>query len=58
VLSDPDHILDFCTRQQQFFDHYLRGKPAPKWMTSGLPAVYKGIYSGLEIDSSKKAVGQ
>lgn len=54
VLSDPDHILDFCTRQQQFFDHYLKGKPAPKWMTSGLPPIYKGVYSGLEIDSSSK----
>jgi len=26
--------LDFTIRQQQFFDHYLRGVPAPKWMTT------------------------
>lgn len=54
VLSDPEHILDFSTRQQQFFDHYLKGKPAPKWMTSGVSAIYKGVYSGLELDSSSK----
>jgi dipeptidyl aminopeptidase/acylaminoacyl peptidase len=24
--------LDFTIRQQQFFDHYLKGKPAPDWM--------------------------
>ncbi len=24
--------LDFTIRQQQFFDHYLKGQPAPDWM--------------------------
>jgi hypothetical protein len=22
---------------RQFFDHYLKGKPAPEWMTRGVP---------------------
>lgn len=50
VLSDPEHVLDFTTRQQQFFDHYLKGAPAPAWMIKGIPAVYKGIRSGLQIE--------
>jgi len=24
--------LDFTRKQQEFFDHYLKGKPAPEWM--------------------------
>jgi hypothetical protein len=27
---------------KQYFDHYLMGKPAPQWMTDGLPQVKKG----------------
>lgn len=27
--------LDLCIRVQQFFDHYLMGAPAPKWLTDG-----------------------
>jgi hypothetical protein len=26
---------------QQFFDHYLMDKPAPKWMTHGVPFIEK-----------------
>jgi methyl-accepting chemotaxis protein len=28
---------DFTLRMWQFFDHYLRGAPAPEWMTQGIP---------------------
>jgi len=31
-LGNLDHAKDFTTRMQQFFDHYLKGAPAPKWM--------------------------
>ena len=24
-------------RMKEFFDHHLMGKPAPKWMTDGIP---------------------
>lgn len=30
---------DWCLRMKQFFDHYLKGAPAPRWMTDGVPAV-------------------
>lgn len=40
---------DFVLRMQQFFDHYLKGAPAPEWMEKGLPAKYKGIIQGYEL---------
>jgi len=33
---------DIAVRMQQFFDHHLRGKPAPDWMTRGIPFLDKG----------------
>lgn len=50
TINDPEAQLDFTIRQQQFFDHYLKGKPAPKWMTEGVAAKDKGIKSGLALD--------
>ncbi|MFB3829636.1 MAG: prolyl oligopeptidase family serine peptidase [Bryobacteraceae bacterium] len=28
---------DYTVRMQQFFDHFLKGAPAPEWMRSGVP---------------------
>jgi dipeptidyl aminopeptidase/acylaminoacyl peptidase len=28
---------DFARRMHQFFDHFLKGTPAPQWMTEGIP---------------------
>jgi hypothetical protein len=28
---------DFARRMHQFFDHFLKGSPAPEWMTQGIP---------------------
>jgi dipeptidyl aminopeptidase/acylaminoacyl peptidase len=44
---------DFNIRMQQFFDHYLKGAPAPVWMVDGIPAIEKGEYFGLEPAISK-----
>ena len=32
----PDQ-RDWTVRMQQFFDHHLKGAPAPAWMKSGIP---------------------
>ncbi|NLD23331.1 MAG: S9 family peptidase [Bacteroidales bacterium] len=55
--NNEDHNLihrrnskDLAIRLQQFFDHYLKGEPAPVWMTSGVPATDKGITWGYDID--------
>ena len=33
---------DIAMRIEQFFDHKLRGKPAPEWMKKGIPYLAKG----------------
>lgn len=38
---------DWSIRMAQFFDHYLKGKPAPRWMTDGIPARDKGVDWGF-----------
>ena len=34
--------IDVAMRQMQFFDHHLKGKPAPDWMEDGIPFLQKG----------------
>jgi dipeptidyl aminopeptidase/acylaminoacyl peptidase len=38
---------DYTTRITQFYDHFLKGSPAPTWMTSGIPATEKGVITGF-----------
>lgn len=42
--------IDYIIRMTQFFDHYLKGAPAPRWMTRGIPARMKGVDDGLALD--------
>lgn len=56
VYNNEDHNLmerknrkDWSVRMQQFFDHYLKGAPMPKWMKEGIPAVDKGKDYGFEL---------
>ncbi len=46
------NAVDYTIRMTQFFDHYLKGMPAPKWMTEGVPAKLKGIETRYELDPS------
>ena len=39
---------DYTVRMQQFFDHYLKGAPAPEWMEKGIPY--------LDREEEKKAL--
>ena len=32
---------DYARRLQQFFDHFLKGAPAPDWMEKGVPFLQK-----------------
>ncbi len=43
-------FVDLIIRSQQFFDYYLKGAPAPKWMVEGIPAELKQIDSGLSFE--------
>lgn len=41
---------DITRRLQQFFDHYLKGDPMPRWMKEGVPMVRKGQEWGFETE--------
>jgi dipeptidyl aminopeptidase/acylaminoacyl peptidase len=36
-LLKPANQRDYTVRMQEFFDHYLRDKPAPAWLKEGIP---------------------
>jgi dipeptidyl aminopeptidase/acylaminoacyl peptidase len=36
-LRKPENMKDYTARMKEFFDHYLMDKPAPKWLTDGVP---------------------
>ncbi len=40
-LAKPENQKDFQKRMEQFFDHYLKGAPAPDWMVNGVPFLKK-----------------
>ena len=44
--------IDFNIRMEQFFDHYLKGSAIPVWMEEGVPAVEKGLNTGLQFPSN------
>jgi dipeptidyl aminopeptidase/acylaminoacyl peptidase len=54
VLDKEEDQRDFTIRLTQFFDHYLKGAPAPKWMIEGIPASKKGIDDGYELEPGKE----
>ena len=47
-LVKRENRRDISIRELQFFDHYLKGAPAPVWLEKGVPAVEKGRNWGLE----------
>ncbi|MFT3936001.1 MAG: prolyl oligopeptidase family serine peptidase [Chitinophagaceae bacterium] len=47
-LQERRNRKDWSIRMAQFFDHYLKGEPEPKWMEAGVPATLKGIDWGLK----------
>lgn len=38
-LHKRQDMKDYTVRMQEFFDHFLKGAPAPDWMTMGIPYV-------------------
>mgnify|MGYP003635436447 CR=1 FL=1 len=49
-LRKMPNRLDLSLRMFQFFNHYLKGEPMPKWMSEGVPAVDKGKDYGFDLD--------
>lgn len=53
IISDYDEKgRDAALRQKQFFEHYLKGKPAPVWMTKGIRPEERNFKSGLQLDTT------
>lgn len=48
-LVQRQNRKDITIREQQFFDHYLKGASMPVWMAKGVPAVDKGKDWGFEL---------
>ncbi len=40
-LSKWENKVDFQTRMEQFYNHYLKGEKAPEWMIKGIPYLKK-----------------
>lgn len=46
-LVQRQNRKDIQRRELEFFDHFLKGKPAAPWIDRGVPAVLKGIDWGF-----------
>ncbi|MEP7324006.1 MAG: prolyl oligopeptidase family serine peptidase [Saprospiraceae bacterium] len=51
-LTERRNQKDISIREQQFFDHYLKGAPMPEWMDTGVKATEKGKTWGLGLKKS------
>jgi dipeptidyl aminopeptidase/acylaminoacyl peptidase len=49
-LTERRDRKDWSMRLSQFFDYYLKGAHAPRWMSEGVPATMKGLDWGLGTD--------
>jgi len=49
-LHKESNRLDYTLKIEQYFDHYLKGKEAPVWLSNGLPA--RKIEQGMNILSN------
>ena len=47
-LIQRQNRKDIQIREQQFFDHFLKGAPAPQWLSKGVPATEKGKNWGFD----------
>jgi hypothetical protein len=56
-MTRHQSILYFL-RMTQFFDHYLKGAPAPRWMMYVIPAKDKGYDDGMELVMEKDENGK
>ena len=48
-LEKEENQKDFQVRMKQYFDHYLKGAPAPLWMTEGVPFLDKEVASPTDM---------
>lgn len=49
-LMKRPNCVDLSIRMMQFFDTYLKDKPAPVWMSIGIPALEKEFNKGYQLE--------
>ena len=54
-LAKPANQQDYTVRMKEFFDHYLMGKPAPEWVTDGVPRLEMEEHLKERANSRKSA---
>jgi hypothetical protein len=56
-LSNRDNMMHWTVHQDEFFDHYLLGKPKPDWMVKGVPFLERGTRDVRELFRKKTVIG-
>ena len=49
ALNSEAAMIDWGVRMRQFFDHYLKESPAPRWMTEGISIDEQGYELKYEL---------
>ena len=48
---------DYTVRMKEFFDHHLMGRPAPDWLTKGVPRLQMEDHLRQRLEQQKAAPG-
>jgi dipeptidyl aminopeptidase/acylaminoacyl peptidase len=54
-LRNRDNMKHWTVHQDEFFDHFLLGKPKPEWMEKGVPFLEKGKRDVTEMFKPRPA---
>jgi len=55
-VTRPANQRDYAQRMAEWFDHYLMGKPAPDWMTNGVPRLQMAEHLQSRRDTTAATV--
>lgn len=53
-LARPANQQDYTVRMKEWFDHYLKGEPAPDWMKDGIPRLEMEKHINERLKARKK----
>lgn len=54
ILHNKSDIVDYTIRLTQFFDYYLKDKPAPLWMLPETPTGIRSQVEGLQLNTTNE----
>jgi len=55
-LSNRDNMMHWTVHQDEFFDHFLLGKPKPDWMENGVPFLNRGTRDVRDLFKKKTVI--